>query len=108
MEITINTDSPTPKRQENLKNLRTETKKRFPNHKAEDILIELLKCDPDVSLIGLYEDLIGFVFFKDKVRFEIDRHQPLCAHIENHKELLLFSPSFQQTLKQRFLMILEG
>ena len=108
MEITINIDSPTRQRQENLKNLRKETKLRFPHHKAEDILLELLKCNPDLSLIGLYEDLIGFVFFKDKVRFEIDQHQPLCAHIDGHQELLLFSKPFQELLKKRFLLVLEG
>lgn len=109
MEVTINKDNlMTAQRQENLKNLRSETKKRFPKHKAEDVLIDLLKCDPDISLIGLYEDLIGFVFFRDKVRFEIDRNQPLCVHIDNHEELLLFSKSFQETLKKRFLLILGG
>ena len=108
MEITVNITVDTEKRQQNLKNLRLEARKRFPKFKSEEVLIQLLQPRPDPHMVYLFEDLIGYVFLKDKIRFEIDQEQPLSLHIESHEEFLVFSSSFQSKMKELFLLAIGG
>tara|TARA_R110002153_G_scaffold6939_10_gene31488 strand:- start:177 stop:500 length:324 start_codon:yes stop_codon:yes gene_type:complete len=107
MKLTMNILNDTPIRQEGLKTLRSEVKKRFPQTIPEEILL-LLMDRPTFGLINKMDDLIGYVRFKEVILIEINKEQPLILDIENHHDLLRLSEPLQKTLQKRFALLLGG
>lgn len=101
----MNIYNDTSARQNGLKTLREETRKRFPLAIPEEILI-LLMDSPHISHIERMSDLVGYVCFRTKIMIEIDKTLPLILHIEKHEDLLLLPQFLQEVLRERFALIL--
>lgn len=107
MKLSMNIFNGTSIRQQGLKTLRAEVKKRFPKTIPEEILL-LMMDNPSVRLILTMSDLIGYVKFKEVILIEVNKEQPLILHIDDHQDLLQLSPPLQEVLKKRFALLLGG
>ena len=107
MKLSMNIFNGTNIRQQGLKTLRAEVKKRFPKTIPEEILL-LMMDNPSKNLIFTMSDLIGYVRFKDVIFIEVNKEQPLILHIDEHQDLLKLSPPLQEVLKERFALLLGG
>lgn len=107
MHLSMNIYNKMSVRQNGLKTLREETRKRFPNAIPEEILI-LLMDSPRLYHIEVMADLVGHVCFRTKIMIEIDKEKPLILHIDQHRDLLQLPQFLQDILKDRFALILGG
>lgn len=107
MHLSMNIYNDTSARQNGLKTLREETRKRFPNTIPEEILIALMDA-PTLYQIQVMSDLVGHVCFRTKIMIEIDETKPLILHIDKHEHLLKLPQFLQEVLRERFALILGG
>lgn len=107
MKLSINIFNGIDSRQNGLRTLRKTIKKRFPQAIPEEVLIELMDA-PTNHQIYIVSDLVAYVRFREKILFEIHQNQPLVLHIEEHSELLQLPQFLQDTLRERFSLLLGG